>query len=225
MDGQLLHAITTGDLPRFRLLIQGGASILETSYHMPALHYAAVLDKKSIVEWLLTEGGANTSNVDGRGFTALLSAAEGIQISCQGYQSSFVTFTTFRWLLEHAGADIADTTHDGRTTVWELLGVAFLKYADRENAAASHLEALLRVMVLRSAPPPRLVHIMSLQHSRIVKGGARLRVELPAYLARRRALVAEHTSLIAPLRALVSSYEEPTTTEELWATGLGALAS
>jgi hypothetical protein len=51
---------------------------------------------------------------------------------------------------------------------------------------------------------------MSLEHSHIVEEGARLRAGLPAYLAQRR--------------ALVSSYEEPTTTEELWATGLGALA-
>jgi hypothetical protein len=61
------------------------------------------------------------------------------------------------------------------------------------------------------------------QHSRVAEEGARLRAGLLAYLARRRALLAEHTSLIAPLRALVSGYEEPTTTEELWATGLGAL--
>jgi hypothetical protein len=64
---------------------------------------------------------------------------------------------------------------------------------------------------------------MPSQYSSVVEEGARLRAGFPAYLARRRALLAEDTSLIAPLRALVSSYEEPTTTEELWATGLGAL--
>jgi hypothetical protein len=58
----------------------------------------------------------------------------------------------------------------------------------------------------------------------VVEEGAQLRAGLPAFLARRRALIAEHTSLIAPLRALISSYEEPTTTAELWATGLGTLA-
>jgi hypothetical protein len=90
-------------------------------------------------------------------------------------------------------------------------------------AAEDGLTALLRVMVLRNAPPADLVIRTAVQHLRLVKDGARLRARLPAYLARRRALLAEHTSLIAPLRALVSSYEEPTTTEELWATGLGTL--
>jgi hypothetical protein len=64
---------------------------------------------------------------------------------------------------------------------------------------------------------------MSLQHSSVAQEGARLRTGLPAFLVLRRALLAEHTSLIAPLRALVSSYEEPTTTQELGATGLGTL--
>jgi hypothetical protein len=50
-----------------------------------------------------------------------------------------------------------------------------------------------------------------------------MRARLPAYLARRRALLDQHTALIAPLWALVSSYEEPSTTQELWATRLGAL--
>jgi hypothetical protein len=69
-------------------------------------------------------------------------------------------------------------------------------------------------MVLRSDPPQ---HWRASPHySRVVEEeGARLRAGLPAYLARRRALLTEHTSLIAPLWALASSYEEPTTTEEL----------
>jgi hypothetical protein len=79
-------------------------------------------------------------------------------------------------------------------------------------------------MVLQSAPPADLVLHISPQHLTVVGKGARLQAGLPAYLARRRALLAEHTSLIALLQALVSSYEEPTTTEELWATGLGALS-
>jgi hypothetical protein len=57
----------------------------------------------------------------------------------------------------------------------------------------------------------------------VVEEGAQLLARLPAYLARQRALLVEHTSLITPLCALVSSYEGPTTTEELWATGLGML--
>jgi hypothetical protein len=64
---------------------------------------------------------------------------------------------------------------------------------------------------------------MSLQHSRVVEEGAQLRADLTAYLAQRGAFLAEHMNLITPLWAIVSSYEEPWMTEELWATGLGAL--
>jgi hypothetical protein len=56
----------------------------------------------------------------------------------------------------------------------------------------------------------------------VVQEGARLRARLPAFLARRRALLDESCLLIGPLQALVLGYEQPTTTEELWATGLGA---
>jgi hypothetical protein len=52
--------------------------------------------------------------------------------------------------------------------------------------------------------------------------GARLRARLPAYLARRRAILDAHCLRIAPLQDLVHGYEEPNTMNELWATGLGA---
>jgi hypothetical protein len=55
-----------------------------------------------------------------------------------------------------------------------------------------------------------------------MKEGARLRAALPAYLVRRMALLDAHCLLIPLLLALVRGYDpEPTTTEELWATGLG----
>jgi hypothetical protein len=57
----------------------------------------------------------------------------------------------------------------------------------------------------------------------IVQDGARLRARLPAYLAQRRALLDAHCPLLRPLRDVVHGYEEPTTADELWATGLGAL--
>jgi hypothetical protein len=60
------------------------------------------------------------------------------------------------------------------------------------------------------------------QHAWVVEEGARLRAALPAYLVPRRALLDAHCPLIPPLLALVRGYDpEPTTTEELWATGLG----
>jgi hypothetical protein len=67
-----------------------------------------------------------------------------------------------------------------------------------------------------------LLALMSPEPARVVQEGARLRARLPAYLARRRALLDAHCSaLLPPLRALVHSYMDLTTTEELWATGPG----
>jgi hypothetical protein len=82
-------------------------------------------------------------------------------------------------------------------------------------------------MLVRGDPPPELPEILSrsaatVEHAQIVREGVhvRLRAWLPAYLALRRALLDAHCPLLLPL---VSSYEEPTTTEELRATGLSSL--
>jgi hypothetical protein len=151
--------------------------------------------------WLLEEGGANITDRDREGYSALLLSA-----MCG-------KLTTCKWLLEHGGADITDRTNAGKD-VWHKLGN--LSYVN-----AAELTALLRVMVLWSAPPGWLVRQMSPEHAPVGEEGVRLKAALPAYLARRRALLDVHCPLIAPLRALVCGYDEPTTTEELWATGLG----
>jgi hypothetical protein len=213
MEGELRSAILGDDLTRVRLLVKGGASIAGTHETFSALHWAAILGRKLVVAWLLAEGGANITEVNDKGYTALLSAALKLTID---------NVKTVQWLLEHGKADITDTAPDGQS-VWDLLRKHFVASAFKGVVAADRLTALLRVMVLQGAPPVDLVVHMHPQHSQVAEEGARLRAGLPAYLARRRALLAEHTSLIAPLRALVSGYEEPTTTEELWATGLGAL--
>jgi ankyrin repeat protein len=75
MDGGLQFAIWAGDLPRVRQLVEGGASITETKGSLSPLNLAAYHGKQLIVHWLLAEGGAHISDVDSRGFTALLSAA------------------------------------------------------------------------------------------------------------------------------------------------------
>jgi hypothetical protein len=81
-------------------------------------------------------------------------------------------------------------------------------------------------MVLRGAPPAELTARLSPEHAQIVADGARLRARLPAYLARRRALLVAHCPLISPLpeelQAIILRFEGPATTDELWATGLGA---
>jgi hypothetical protein len=62
-----------------------------------------------------------------------------------------------------------------------------------------------------------------MEHMQVLQEGARLRERLPAYLAQRRNLLEIHCPLIPPLQATVSAYEKPTTTDELWATGTGAV--
>jgi hypothetical protein len=64
---------------------------------------------------------------------------------------------------------------------------------------------------------------LSPEPARVVQEGARLRARLPAYFLRRRALLDAHCPLLLlPLRDLMHGYMEVITTEEFWATGLGA---
>jgi hypothetical protein len=207
MDDELRCAIRADDLPTVKLLVEGGASIaaLNNGFYS-TLGYAAVLQKASIVQWLVKEGGAPVSEADRYGFTALLRAA-------QEYGEH--KFEIVQWLLEYGGANIAETNPEGET-VWDFLRVNFL----HQDPAA--VTGLLRVMVLQGSPPAALTARLLPEHRTVVQEGARLRARLPAYLARRRALLDANCPLIGPLQALVIGYEEPTTTEELWATGLGA---
>jgi hypothetical protein len=107
-------------------------------------------------------------------------------------------------------------------TVWDFLTLS--RYFDvRADANVRDLTALLRVMVLKGAPPASFAALLRPEHARVVEEGARLMAALPTYLARRRALFDVHCRLFPPLRAMVRGYDsEPTTTSELWATGLGA---
>jgi hypothetical protein len=119
--------------------------------------------------------------------------------------------------LEHGGSSILETNNDGET-VWDKL-IRFGGFSDRDDTTVI---ALLRVMVLQGAPPVDLIEKLPPELARVVSQGKLLRTLLPAYLANRRTLLDAHTPLIAPLRALVSEYEEPTTTDELWATRIVA---
>jgi hypothetical protein len=124
--------------------------------------------------------------------------------------------------LEFGGADISEVNRDG-DTVWDLLEDYLIEPEyDGAEFKAEKVTTLLRFMVLRGAPPAELAAELSTEHQRVVEEGARLRARIPSYLAKRRALLDAHCLLIAPLCALVSDYEEPTTTEELWDTGLSA---
>jgi hypothetical protein len=105
-------------------------------------------------------------------------------------------------------------------TIWNLQAHHFDVRDELFNPAA--LVAFLRVVVVRAALPLALVAIMSPNPARMVQEGARLRAWLPAYLEQRWALLDAHCAvLLPPLRALVHGCMELTTSEELWATGLG----
>jgi hypothetical protein len=154
----------------------------------------------------VVEGGASVSEVNRHGDTALFAAAKGAHLQA------------VQWLLEYGGANIADTTSHGQT-VWNLLTPSFRR---RDPTAVTSCTALLHVMVLQSSPPLTLKVQLAPYYLSIVRKGAWLRAVLPAYLAWRQAHLEEHCFLIAPLRAIEAGYEEPTTTEELWATEVGA---
>ena len=149
------------------------------------------------VQRLLREGVGSVTEVDDHGHTALWLAV------------LFYQWPTAQWLLEYGGAD--------PSTTWDMFGI---KFNDLDDNAA--VIAILRVMLLRGDPTASFSSRFSPETARLIQEGTQLRTRLPAYLVQRRALLDEHCPLIAPLRALVSGYEVPTTTEELWDTGLGA---
>jgi hypothetical protein len=207
---EFLGAARLGNLPRVqRMLADGNARITDTdSMRRTALLLAAAgSDSLTTLIWLLEEGGAFITDRDRDGYSALLLAALHGRLA------------TCHWLLEHGGADITDRTISGED-VWdffELHKVTVFLYD------AADMAALLRVMVLKGAPSAAVAALLHPEHAQVVEEGARLRAALPAYLAQRRTLLDAHCPLIAPLRDLVRGYDpEPTTTEELWATGLGA---
>jgi hypothetical protein len=154
----------------------------------------------------LIELGAKVGAMDAHGDTALLASA------LNGH------YVIMQYLLEEAGANMDDVNNFGND-VWVLL---ILYSEDRDPVA---LTGLLRVLVLRGAPPPALVALLSPEPARVVQEGARLRARLPAYLARRRAYLDSRCPRISQLpgvlRALIHGFEGSATTEELWATGLG----
>jgi hypothetical protein len=216
----LTLAASTGELKTIRWLLQeGGASIGETDNGgSTALISAANAGRLGTVRWLLQEGGASIGDADNHGWTALLAAAFWGKVA------------TVQYLLEHGGADIGDTLN-GVTPIWDLLA-DFLVEGERDLEDdiiepyvydATAVTSLLRVIMLRGAPPAELRARLSPVHAQVVENGARLRAGLPTYLVRRQAFLDAHCPLIPPLRALVHCYEVPTTTDELWATGLGVV--
>jgi hypothetical protein len=211
-----------------RCLLELGADVNQASGKTfyaegrTALHTAAHIGGLASVRYLI-QAGAKIGAVDSTGETALLESAQG------GH------YAAMQYLLEEAGANMDDINNFGETA-WDLLREHLERMADDQDYFAEveadpeveplALTSLLRVMVLRSAPPPALVALLSPEDTDMVQEGARLRARLPAYLAHRRAyldLRCPRISLLpGVLRALIYTFEGPATTEELWATGLGS---
>jgi hypothetical protein len=213
-----------GDLPTVKYLLEHGARITERDNEFTtALLHAAENGSLEVLQYLLSsEGGASITESDDEGNTALLLAA--------GWDCYPVMV---QWLLEYGGTQITDTNNAG-DSVWTVnlheslrdsLVNAYTKGFYGEcvpNGDVVVLTAMLRVMVLHGSPPELLARDIAPPFQRIVHDGARLRARLLAYLAQRRTLLDVHCPLLPPLQDLVHDYEEPTSTDELWATGLGA---
>jgi hypothetical protein len=230
----LYWACVNGNLPTVKLLLEHGARVNELMNEgRTAFLEAAQNGSLEVVKYLLSsEGGASITETDNKGNTALLLAA--------GNRSGFFWWTV-QWLLEYGGAQISDTNNEG-DKVWSsnqvygllnLLKCAYKKGDDGEYVSIDGeyvpgrgvltFSTVLRVMVLHGGPPASLTNDLAPPLQRIVQDGARLRARLPAYLTQRHALIDAHCPLLPPLRDIVHGYEEPTTTDELWATGLGTI--
>jgi ankyrin repeat protein len=179
----------------------------------PEFYHAIYDGELTTVQRMLREGVASTKERDKYGRSALLIAVY------------YAQYHVVEWLLEYGGSSITErcrAPHD--KSAWEVLMDGQFHFPIGDRGYATTLTSMLRVMVLREDPPTSFAYYtLSPEHARVLKEGARLRARLPAYLARRRAIMDDHCPLISPLRALVRGYDpEPTTTEEIWATGLGA---
>jgi hypothetical protein len=155
----------------------------------------------------LLERGASLTEADERGNNVLLCAVSDDE------------FCLAAWLLTEGGASLECKNLEGESA-WNLLVQPRHCRRDRDEAAFSRL---LRVMLLMGDAPAHFADTLSPALQALVLEGGRLRARLPAYLVRRQALLDTHSPvLLPPLGALVHGYMELTTTDELWATGLGA---
>jgi hypothetical protein len=214
----LINAALQGNPAVVRLLVELGADVNHADPSddgRTPLIIAACFGDLAIVRCLI-ELGAEVGAVNVLGNTALLESTFNGRLSMTQY------------FLENADANMDTVNNDGET-LWDMLKGHLEDVADEasvlEEDATAELTGLLRVMVLRGAPTPALVALLSPEHARVVQEGARLRARLPAYLAHRRAyldLRCPRISLLpGVLRALIYTFEGRATTEGLWATGLG----
>jgi ankyrin repeat protein len=232
-----------------RLLVwELGADVNQASHGLTPLLLAAKRNNLTMVQCLVDELGADVNQAmpnDGRtaldiaarnGYSAVVRClvhfgAEYGAIDTDGDTALLESardgrYGMMQYLLEEAGAKMEDANNFGNM-VWDMLRRHLkeaVEYYEQE-AELAMLPGLLRVLVLRGAPPHRLLALLSPESARVVQEGARLRARLPAYLAHRRAYLDSRCPRISllpgVLRALIYTFEGPATTKELWATGLG----
>jgi ankyrin repeat protein len=190
----LHQACGGGHLSSVKYLLGRGVRITERDNEgMTGLLYAAEMGSFEVIQYLLSpEGGASITEADDSGNTALLRAA-----ICQCVPS------VVQWLFEYGGAQITDTNKEG-DSVWSGYWKGFahlLRGAYRKNdyngcvfIDGDYVENV------------DIVALTALLRVMLLHGGP------PESL----------TKMLPQLWDLVHGYEEPTTTDELWATGLGA---
>jgi hypothetical protein len=151
------------------------------------------------VDQYLVKAGARIDDADDGGNTAVVVSAR------------YGQFAILQWMLEHTSATILETSGDG-ATIWDLLTLHMVevRYAEHDPTA---LIALLRVLVLHSAPPPRAGGPTFSRTRARDTGGDTAAGAAP--VVQRWALLDAHCPV------LLHGYMELTTTKELWATGLG----
>jgi ankyrin repeat protein len=202
-----LAASMAGDLDMMRLLAtELGADVDQGGVGEPrghALFTAAFRRQINVMRCLVEELGASIAEVNVTGDIVLLYSLR------NGDMASGV------YLLAHDGAILAET-NNGVMTAWDLLAIYMHTRraqigapmaSAKDPEALSYYTALLRVMVLRGAPPPELVALLLPADRLVVQKGARLRAQLSAYLARRRVILDANCLLILPLQKLVHGYE------------------
>jgi hypothetical protein len=150
-DTPLMIAAAYGFPDLVRLLVTDlGADINQGNPHGEApLYLTSSRGHLDVVKMLVAELGAEAGAVDNYVYTALLESALDGQLR------------TMQYLLEDAGANMDDVSNKGET-VWDLLTEPSTAVAEgRAETNTSTLTGLLRVLVLRGAPPPALVALLS----------------------------------------------------------------
>jgi hypothetical protein len=150
----------------------------------------------------------SAAEVDGNGNTTLLHCARNGKVE------------SVQYLLEHGGTSITEARQlsglgrKGGSTVWDMLTAHMWDVQESalfpelpEVTYPEAMTALLKVMVLRGAPPPKLVVFLRPADTLVVDVGVRLRAQILAYRIRRRALVDAHCLLVPLLRTLVHGFE------------------